>query len=472
MQKSNQEEKSSKEKNNIENNPLLSLEKYRFLENTSYNPFGSNDNAKDKENNEKENTEKKIEVNKENDNEKNENENNLTNSYENKNPDIIDINTPSNRSEIENEDEDWNSSKERNKEKLKKDLSIKNKDKENKNNNDSGSWGEDSPIKENKNNNNDNWGEDSPIKEKNNNNNNEWGNENNNSNEWGNENNDNKNNNENNKNNVEKNKNNEKVSDWGSDNNDNNNNEQKNKEEDKDNNKMDIENDNEEIREDIGPLPNPKETQDTFDNIKEKDKKDNEMTWFNRDGRNEKDEYAENRLKKIMLDHEKSMKRKEDKISELESLEFEMYYVKVSGNEEPKLLHDTKRPRLRFENLNKVPEQLKKNINTLKFDYLTPIQRAIMPYIQVGKDIVCIAETGSGKTLSYLFPIIGQMLIEGVPENPFISKKEKEQDNNNTNNENKNEENKNENENKNEENNNDENNNDENKNKKYTNQES
>ena len=76
-----------------------------------------------------------------------------------------------------------------------------------------------------------------------------------------------------------------------------------------------------------------------------------------------------------------------------------------------------------------------------------------MPYIQVGKDIVCIAETGSGKTLSYLFPIIGQMLIEGVPENPFISKKEKEQDNNNTNNENKNEENKNENENKNEENN-------------------
>ena len=134
-------------------------------------------------------------------------------------------------------------------------------------------------------------------------------------------------------------------------------------------------------------------------------------------------------LKKIMLDHEKYMKRKEDKIFELESLEFEMYYVKVNTNEEPKLLHDTKRPRIRFENLNKVPEQLRKNINTLKFDYLTPIQRAIMPYIQIGKDIVCIAETGSGKTLSYLFPIIGQMLIEGVPENPFISKKEKNSDN-------------------------------------------
>ena len=66
-----------------------------------------------------------------------------------------------------------------------------------------------------------------------------------------------------------------------------------------------------------------------------------------------------------------------------------------------------------------------------------------MPYIQVGKDIVCVAGTGSGKTLSYLFPVISQMLIEGAPKNPFIEKKENE---NNKNDENKTEEKKKENE--------------------------
>ena len=48
----------------------------------------------------------------------------------------------------------------------------------------------------------------------------------------------------------------------------------------------------------------------------------------------------------------------------------------------------------------------------------------IMPYFQIGKDIVCVAETWSGKTLAYLFPIIGQMLITGIPKNPFIGEAE------------------------------------------------
>ena len=226
----------------------------------------------------------------------------------------------------------------------------------------------------------------------------------------------------------------------------------------------------EEIREDKEPLPEPKKTEETFDNFTEgKNKKDNIMTWFNRDGRNEKDEYAENYMKKLMLDHEKLIKRREDKISQLESLDFKMYYVNIITNEK-KLLQDKKRPKIRFENLKKIQEQLNQNIKDLHLDYLTPIQRAIMPYIQVGKDIVCIAETGCGKTLSYLFPIIGQLIIQGVPDNPFIKKNE--------NNENKTDENKdnikeNENENKKDENNNqekkenEENNNDNNNVYKY-----
>ena len=54
--------------------------------------------------------------------------------------------------------------------------------------------------------------------------------------------------------------------------------------------------------------------------------------------------------------------------------------------------------------MNKLPEELAKNGKRLKSDYLTLMQRMIMPYIQVGKDIVYVAETGSEKTVSYLFP--------------------------------------------------------------------
>ena len=174
-------------------------------------------------------------------------------------------------------------------------------------------------------------------------------------------------------------------------------------------------------------IPKPKNTEDLFDSIHDDKNGKKEQTWFNRDGRKEKDEYADNALKKIMSDHEKMYKLKQDisnSISELESIQFNMYYVKVYSKEAPVLLKDKLRPRIKFENLKKVPEILNQNLKILNYEYLTPVQRVIMPYIQYGKDIVCITETGSGKTLSYLFAIIGQMLIQGVPENPYLIKDE------------------------------------------------
>ena len=152
-----------------------------------------------------------------------------------------------------------------------------------------------------------------------------------------------------------------------------------------------------------------------------------ENNWFNRDGRIEQDEYAEMQMKKILYEHEKQIEIKQNiNISELESIKFELYFVKVkvNSNEKPKQLFEKNRAMIRFSNLKPIPIQLKQNLEFLKFDYLTPIQREIMPYIQYGKDIVCISETGSGKTLSYLFLIIGKMLIEGVPKNTFKENEE------------------------------------------------
>ena len=197
-------------------------------------------------------------------------------------------------------------------------------------------------------------------------------------------------------------------------------------------NEMNLEN------EEDTPSPPPC-TEDVFNLINKNKKEENEKTWFNRDGRKEKDEYAENALKKIMTEHEKMLKLKNDitnTIAELESIQFNMYYVKVYSKDNPILLKDKIRPRIKFDNLKHVPDVLRQNLKLLQYEYLTPVQRVIMPYIQYGKDIVCITETGSGKTLSYLFSIIGQMLIEGIPNNPYL-KKDISLDNDN-NNENKN----------------------------------
>ena len=440
---SQEDKKSSNENNN--NNQIKTVYK-QFYDNSTYNPFlsqNSNQNENEKTSKEIKEPIKEKDKDNEKDNEKENEKDNENDVYSSpltdiKNKEIIDINTPSKRSEYFNEDDaEYNSANERNKEKLKKGLME----------------------------NNNNISSESPISKVDKIHSEEWGNNCNSNNDgnWGSsEDNDKKDNSK------------EKKNDNGS----------------VDNNKnvqIKNENDNNEIRVDVGPLPLPKETEKMFDDIKENKKEENEMTWFNRDGRKELDEYADNYLKKLKEEQEKINKIKENKVSDLESIDFKMYYVKVYSNEEPKLLQDTKRPKIRFENLKKVPKQLMENVKFLNYDYLTPIQRVIMPYIQYGKDIVCIAETGSGKTLSYLFPIIGKMLIEKVPTNPYISnendekkneekninndingKKEGDKNDENKNDENKNDENKNEvnrnNENKNDENENNENKNEENKN--------
>ena len=57
-------------------------------------------------------------------------------------------------------------------------------------------------------------------------------------------------------------------------------------------------------------IPPPKDTEDLFDLVNKNKKQENTKTWFNRDGRKEKDEYEENNLKKIMKDYEKISKFK------------------------------------------------------------------------------------------------------------------------------------------------------------------
>ena len=59
---------------------------------------------------------------------------------------------------------------------------------------------------------------------------------------------------------------------------------------------------------------------------------------------------------------------------------------------------------------------LKNNLTLMKYDLMTPIQKVIIPYILEKKDCLGCAETGSGKTVSFLAPIISLLLKEGPPK--------------------------------------------------------
>lgn len=61
-----------------------------------------------------------------------------------------------------------------------------------------------------------------------------------------------------------------------------------------------------------------------------------------------------------------------------------------------------------FEELN-ISKPLLKALNDINFDTPTPIQVKAFPVIMSGKDVVAIAQTGTGKTFAYLLPILRQL---------------------------------------------------------------
>jgi hypothetical protein len=58
---------------------------------------------------------------------------------------------------------------------------------------------------------------------------------------------------------------------------------------------------------------------------------------------------------------------------------------------------------------------LLENVNKLKFETLTPIQKTVIPLMNEKQDIMGCAQTGSGKTVAFLLPIINKMLESGPP---------------------------------------------------------
>jgi ATP-dependent RNA helicase RhlE len=58
-------------------------------------------------------------------------------------------------------------------------------------------------------------------------------------------------------------------------------------------------------------------------------------------------------------------------------------------------------------------------LSSLKFSIPTPVQAAAIPHALAGKDVLATAQTGTGKTLAFLIPVIERLL--GQPAKPGIA---------------------------------------------------
>jgi ATP-dependent helicase YprA (DUF1998 family) len=67
-----------------------------------------------------------------------------------------------------------------------------------------------------------------------------------------------------------------------------------------------------------------------------------------------------------------------------------------------------------FESLGIIPE-LCTACKTLNYKYATPIQAAAIPEALAGRDIIGLAETGSGKTAAFALPILQALMISPSP---------------------------------------------------------
>ena len=55
-------------------------------------------------------------------------------------------------------------------------------------------------------------------------------------------------------------------------------------------------------------------------------------------------------------------------------------------------------------------------LDAMRFEECTPVQEHTIPVILEGKDLIGVAQTGTGKTAAYLLPVLNQLSKGGYPD--------------------------------------------------------
>jgi len=84
-------------------------------------------------------------------------------------------------------------------------------------------------------------------------------------------------------------------------------------------------------------------------------------------------------------------------------------YVSFNGNE---IKNEDIKEKFSEIGLNKL---ILDNFTKMNFEQMTPIQKNVIPIITPGNDVMACSQTGSGKTIAFLAPIVQKMLSDGPP---------------------------------------------------------
>ena len=64
----------------------------------------------------------------------------------------------------------------------------------------------------------------------------------------------------------------------------------------------------------------------------------------------------------------------------------------------------------------KLNDRVLEALDAMRFDECTPVQEQTIPVILDGKDLIAVAQTGTGKTAAFLLPVLNKLSEGGHPE--------------------------------------------------------
>lgn len=122
-------------------------------------------------------------------------------------------------------------------------------------------------------------------------------------------------------------------------------------------------------------------------------------TWATRDG-----------VRPAFEREDEIFKSTKDKTTGINFDSYDAIEVELSGRDT-----DALEPLTSFRTAEDMPAELTANILRVRYDKPTPVQKYAIPILLNDRDLMACAQTGSGKTAAFLFPIIIKMLRSGPP---------------------------------------------------------